>query len=1038
MKLKMVAISVVVSVSLVAGVGYGAYYAMKGKTVPVEVVPVSNVNAYYGWGGDDSTIYGSITSRAAQTVVLNDNYDIEDIYVEEGDYVKEGTPLFSYDMTLPELELEMAELNLQSQELTMVRLEKDLEKLKNTKATASLDGNRKVRTMASEDEIVEEIAEYVPETADEVDELSEDGAQSEAGDANDTSASGNKESADGELIVEDVTVQEYGSDGEDLTVRNSVSGYEQLIQAIDVLIQTHGDTIEAADIGGAITEAVGYYRKHLAQEKRLETEGETSVSALGYVLRDEVRAALSEEEYADLEAYAEKMNRYHVYYVELLIAELDPENPGDFGAAVKEARKEYENLVSAAKAQVTGVERLAEMEKLADTDSGQGNGETEISSETGAPSETETESEKPDESETGSEKPGESETESETEQESETEVFFYVTAVNGVINGTGQSEMRVYPGETVTITAQPEQELQTFAGWSVTPQEVVLEDASAETTTFVMPEADVRVEALYDEKLSSYVDAFLALAEAALGADGVTLESYSPADLKTAIDFYQANLADESEEIVDGSTAKMEGYVLRPAFAEFLNANGKEHEVSYLPQRYKQLCMTYVKTLIENLNPRQLDRDSLQTARNAYDSLGANWRAELDASVVQVSVSQDPAEQGKDQVSYNGQTSGIETGASEPEENAGESDMTEGDPEGTGSEAESGTQTPTSVTLTYGELLDAYEIILEIQEIEPYLSGPTELLVAYLTQVRDGYLALSDAQKTVVWNSDVLIGLLQQYGLWESPAEPTVPDFGGGDDMGGFGDEGYTAQELQELIQDKEREIKECELNIREAKLNVNQQQRVVDGKVVKSTMEGTVVAIGTKDGSSEDEYFAKVVNETGLFARGVMNELALEQIKVGDTISGQTDDNVMFTAVIKEISEYPDSSGSSYSMGMSENTNASYYPFYALLDDTEGIMEGGATIQLSGEAMTSDENAIYLENYFIRTENDGRSYVYKQGEDGNLTKQYVSTGKSLWGYATEIVSGLSKSDRIAFPYGDHVFEGASTEEVDQLEDAYS
>ena len=138
MKVKTVIISVVVSASLVAGVGYGAYYAIRGKATPVEVVPVANVNQYYGWGDEDgNTVYGTITSQVAQTVSLNQDYQVADIYVQEGQKVKEGEALFSYDMTLPELELEMAKLNLQTQELTMVRLEKDLEKLKKSKVVSA-------------------------------------------------------------------------------------------------------------------------------------------------------------------------------------------------------------------------------------------------------------------------------------------------------------------------------------------------------------------------------------------------------------------------------------------------------------------------------------------------------------------------------------------------------------------------------------------------------------------------------------------------------------------------------------------------------------------------------------------------------------------------------------------------------------------------------------------------------------------------------------------------------------------------------------
>ena len=275
--------------------------------------------------------------------------------------------------------------------------------------------------------------------------------------------------------------------------------------------------------------------------------------------------------------------------------------------------------------------------------------------------------------------------------------------------------------------------------------------------------------------------------------------------------------------------------------------------------------------------------------------------------------------------------------------------------------------------------------------------------------------------------------------MWEQETETPNPNPGFDDGGGDFGGDGYTAEQLRELIDDKEQDIKECDLDIREAKLKLSQQQRVVDGKTVTATMDGTVVSLGSSSGTgdSDDSYFLKIVHETGLFAKGSMNELSLQQIHVGDTISGQTDSGMSFTAVIKEISQYPDPSGASY-MSDSQNSNASSYPFSALIEDTEDLSEGdNATLQLSGDTI-NDPDAIYLEDYFIRTEKDGRNYVYMKGEDGTLTKQYVTTGKKLTYGGTEITSGLTKSDRIAFPYGDDVKEGAPTEDVDQLEDAYS
>ncbi len=1136
MKIRTVIISVVVSASLVAGIGYGAYYAMKGEAKPVEVVPVANVNSYYGYGGDEGQIYGSITSQVAQTVMLNEEYAIEKIYVEEGDTVEEGAPLFSYDMTLPELELEMAKLNLQSQELTMVRLEKDLEKLKNTKASASLDLHAAVRT-ASAEEPAEEIVEEAPADAgvpdgsdlSEAGETGSDASQAEASDAEESTEAdpgaegGSPEKGSSDEFVQSIESVEGADIGEDtdriVTIRNSVQSYERLMAALDVLILTYGDSLEAADIRKAMREIVAYYRKNLADEQVTDAVGDDgeAVQERSYVIKDEVRQALDEEEFANLETYAGRMDQCHAAYVQLLIAELDPENPGDFAAYVKEAREEYESLVTAMRAEVANLDRLAEMEKRAEAGSGtagaaelgtepgtaagaefgtesgvdtasgdeteSGTGETSSAQaesglpgdgsgvtqagESGLPGETSagetevfSETESPDELielDAQGQETGETQTESASE-ESEQQTYT-VTVKNGTLGDTADATGQFRAGDTVTIRAKAEDETQSFVSWLVTPNTVALADAAAAETTFVMPESSVEVEAVYDEKIKNSVESFLALAEAALGADGVTMTAYDPGALETAIAFYQANLADEAAEIVDGGTVQMEEYELKQSFADYLTANGREHEVTYLPERYKALCMTFVKTLVDSLNPQQLIREkdgdtqqqrylTLDFARRSYDWLGDNWRAELDASVTQTESGGTESPAG-DVVSYNGQTDSAETEAAPmPGDGLAEGSYDEGTQAGDGSSeeetqtgAEGGDQSAAMqpvvpAVLTYGERLAAYEVILEIQETENYMAQPTELLVAYLTQVRENYLALTDGQKSVVWNSEILIELLKQYGLWEEEPQTgnPFPNFDGG--MDGFGDEGYTAEELRDMIDDKERDIRECELSIREANLAVDKQQRVVDGKVVKSTMEGTVVSIGTEDGNSENDYFVKVVNETGLFAKGVMNELTLERVKVGDTISGQTDDGMFFTAVVKEVSDYPDPDGSNYSMSGSENTNASYYPFYALLDDTEGISEGGATIQLSGDAM-SDADAIYLENYFIRTGNDGRSYLYIQGKDGTLVKQYVTTGKSLWGYATEITSGLTKSDRIAFPYGEKVFEGAPTKEVDQLEEAY-
>ena len=87
-------------------------------------------------------------------------------------------------------------------------------------------------------------------------------------------------------------------------------------------------------------------------------------------------------------------------------------------------------------------------------------------------------------------------------------------------------------------------------------------------------------------------------------------------------------------------------------------------------------------------------------------------------------------------------------------------------------------------------------------------------------------------------------------------------------------------------------------------------------------------------------------------------------------------------------------------------------------------------------DGLNIKENGIYVENPFIRTE-QGKSFVYVRGEDELLEKRFVTTGKSLWGNYTEILSGLRAEDYIAFPYGKTVKAGAPTQEGD-MNDLYN
>jgi hypothetical protein len=256
--------------------------------------------------------------------------------------------------------------------------------------------------------------------------------------------------------------------------------------------------------------------------------------------------------------------------------------------------------------------------------------------------------------------------------------------------------------------------------------------------------------------------------------------------------------------------------------------------------------------------------------------------------------------------------------------------------------------------------------------------------------------------------------------------------FGGGgwaDDWGG----GYTAEELAEAIANQEKSIKECKLQIREAELEVKEYEKILDGRIVLASMDGIVTSAGTMEEEPDSGPFILISGKAGLYVKGTISEMELDTLKVGDIITGMSyDTGSEFTAEITDISPYPSDTDNVWYYGMgSGNTNSSYYPFYAFIENAEG-MEVDSSVDLTLPAAVESAGSISLDSYYIRTDSNGKSYCYVMGDDGLLEKRYIKTGSNAYG-TVEIRSGLKEEDYIAFPYGDHVKEGAETVIVSSL-----
>lgn len=244
--------------------------------------------------------------------------------------------------------------------------------------------------------------------------------------------------------------------------------------------------------------------------------------------------------------------------------------------------------------------------------------------------------------------------------------------------------------------------------------------------------------------------------------------------------------------------------------------------------------------------------------------------------------------------------------------------------------------------------------------------------------------------------------------------------------------QGYTAAELALAIKEKEKDIKDYDLQRRQAELKLEQMKAVAEDGVVKATINGVVKSVGDlNDSNTGNEVFISVSGSEGLYVTGYLSELLLEDIQVGQVIYANSwESGMSFEATIQEISPYPSENGSSWGEG---NPNVSYYPYIAYIENTEGLRSGEyvdlTMTPASANQEMMDSSSLYIQKPYVREE-DGKSYVLIADENNRLKKQYVETGKTVYGEAIEIKSGLTIEDKIAFPYGKTAKEGIKVEEA--------
>ncbi len=268
----------------------------------------------------------------------------------------------------------------------------------------------------------------------------------------------------------------------------------------------------------------------------------------------------------------------------------------------------------------------------------------------------------------------------------------------------------------------------------------------------------------------------------------------------------------------------------------------------------------------------------------------------------------------------------------------------------------------------------------------------------------------------IEWGSDA-----NAFSATPTPSPSPTPNANNYDDMG------YTSDELKELIAEKQEEIATLQIQKKQTDLNLKRAELLLKNSTLLSNIDGVVnTLLDPQEAAQSSKPFLTVTGEAAFYLHGSISENLLGSVNVGDTVSAMSwETQTTYNAQIVSIDDYPLEGSYSYGAG---NPNSSNYEFLAVLDNTDGLYNNmylEITMQVTDE---SSEDALYLQMMYVRDDDSG-SYVMMAGPDeGRLIKRYVETGKIIdGGYAVEIISGLTASDYIAFPYGKDVKEGVRT-----------
>ena len=243
-------------------------------------------------------------------------------------------------------------------------------------------------------------------------------------------------------------------------------------------------------------------------------------------------------------------------------------------------------------------------------------------------------------------------------------------------------------------------------------------------------------------------------------------------------------------------------------------------------------------------------------------------------------------------------------------------------------------------------------------------------------------------------------------------------------------DRPYTYYELEKMKLSYKKRLRDINTDINIANAEYKKMKRELNNSIIYSEINGKVKSVKRLSKANSSTPIVVVSSHGGYLIDGSVSEYDKQVIKKGmkvkieDYMSGsELEGNII------SVSNMPTNNE-----GYGNNPNVTYYTYTVKVDGNAKLDSGNWVNLKIDKGEESNQKGYFMSQAFV-LDIDGHYYVYKENKDKKLEKCEIKVSKIMDGMYL-ITSGLTREDKVAFPYGKNIKEGISTTDGN-LEELY-